>query len=177
MKLRVDEMFLYGTEGASTDQQLIETINNLRFSRFEQTLQEVLIVAKESEPGKGTKEELKTHILDMLGFAYVQHHSIGTSQMRIEEARAVLTAYWNICEKKINEDISSACDVVLLQQCSEAIEKDLFLQMQNWIANEELLKELFLEDIQVRQQRQTWSILVSNIDRILTTYDGLLSSY
>lgn len=175
MAKRVDEMFERSTEGAATDEELIQTINNIRCQHFELSLRQALIVAKETEPGQGSKEQMRNLVVEVLGPAYMQYHAMGKgTALRIDEARAVLTTYWRICEKKIHEDVSQAVDVVLLQQCSEKIENDILSTAQVWLADMDKMKEIFSEDSSVTQQRIKAKELKSKIEAASLTLDRLL---
>lgn len=177
MHRRVVEMFTRSTEGASSDQELIASINEIRFARFDQALVEVLTVAKETEPGKGSKDEMKAHVLDMLGHAYMHYHSIGNGpNIQLDEARAVLSAYWKISEKRINEDVTSSVDIVILQQCSEMIEKDLLESVQLWLADNGRLENIFCEDPKVTQLRKEKTDLKEKVQVALTHLDDLLNN-
>jgi hypothetical protein len=168
-------MFTRSTEGASSDQELIASINEIRFARFDQALVEVLTVAKEVEPGKGSKDEMKSHIMDMLGHAYMHYHSIGNGpNIQVDEARAVLTAYWKICEKRINEDVTSSVDIVILQQCSEMVEKDLLESVQLWLADNDKLETIFCEDPKITELRKETTILKEKVQIALTHLEQLL---
>jgi hypothetical protein len=175
MQSRIEEMFTRSTEGTANDLELIESINQIRFARFEQALIEVLTVAKEVEPGKSTKEDMKSHVQDMLGHAYMELHAIKDGPtLQAEEARAVLTAYWKICEKKVNEDITSGIEVVLLQQCSEKIEKELLSDVQLWLADTVKLESIFAEDVKITEERKQARILKAKIEQALQSLDQLL---
>ncbi len=177
MHRRVIEMFTRGSEGAASDQELILSINEIRFKRFDQALIEVLTVAKEVEPGKGSKDDMKAHMMDMLGHAYMHYHSIGNGpNIQVEEARAVLGAYWKICEKRISEDVTSSVDIVILQQCSEMIEKDLLEAVQIWLADHQLLNKIFSEDPKITLLRQETTTLIDKVRIALSHLDELLSS-
>lgn len=145
MHRRVMEMFTRGTEGAASDQELILSINEIRFKRFDQALIEVLTVAKEVN-------------------------------IQVEEARAVLGAYWKICEKRISEDVTSSVDIVILQQCSEMIEKDLLEAVQIWLADHQLLNKIFSEDPKITLLRQETTTLIDKVRIALSHLDELLSS-
>lgn len=176
LQRRVEEMFLHTIESASTDEELIASINSIRFQRFDQALQEVLAVAKEQNgPGQSTKDELKQHVTEMLGYAYIQQHAMGYGpSLQLEEARAVLSSYWRLCEKKLYEDMSAAIDVVLLQRCSEKIEQDLNSQLQLWMADPLLLAEVFAEDPNVAVERQRFAQLKSDVEAALKSLDRLI---
>lgn len=88
----------------------------IRFSRFESALKEVFTAAKDTESGRQSKAELQKHVMEMLGGFYMHYHSIGFGpSVQLEDAQAALRAYWRICEKRINEDVESAVDMMLLQ--------------------------------------------------------------
>jgi interferon-induced GTP-binding protein Mx1 len=176
LQRRVEEMFLHTIESASSDEELIDAINTIRFQRFDQALQEVLAIAKEQNgPGNSTKEELKQHVIEMLGHAYIQQHAMGYGpSLQLEEARAVLSSYWKLCEKKLHEDVAAAIDVVLLQRCSEKIEQDLNSQLQLWMADPISLSEVFSEDMKVVEDRQRLQQLKVDVDAALKTLDKLI---
>ena len=71
MSKRIDEMFVRCTESASTDQDLIDSINNIRFSRFEDALKEVMASATAPQPGRDPKEDLRSHVQQVLGGFYM----------------------------------------------------------------------------------------------------------
>lgn len=172
---RIDELFVRSIESTSADQALIESINQIRFERFDQVLEEALGVAKEGQPGSMSKEDLKYHIMEILGHAYMHLHSIGHgTHLNIEEARAVLTAYWAICEKRINEDIFSSVDTILLKQCSVKIEENLLQCMQLWLNDNTILDTLFHEDIHIQQQRLRLTTLLKKINKTLEKLDSLI---
>jgi interferon-induced GTP-binding protein Mx1 len=185
MNKRVEEMFQCSTEGAATDEELIQAINAIRCEHFELALKEVLTVAKEPPPGpnhgqgqgQASKEKLRAHVIDMMGSAYMQYHALSrSSSLRIDEARAVLTAYWRICEKKIHEDVSQAVDVVLLQQCSEQVERDVLSIAQTWLADHDLLDKIFSEDHVVNEKRVQLRSMKGKVEAASEVLDKLLAN-
>lgn len=172
---RVDEMFIRCTESASTDQDLIDSINVIRFTRFEQALKEVFTAAKDGESSKQTKAELKAHVLEMLGGFYMHYHSIGFGpNVQLEDAQAALKAYWRICEKRINEDVESAVDMMLLQRCSELIESTLLSKAQEWLADPEQLRAMMSEDPAVQEERTHLKMVRTNIKTALVKLDEII---
>lgn len=175
MNKRVDEMFERSTEGAATDEELIQTITNIRCEHFELSMREALMIAREPPAGQGSKEALRNLIVDVMGPAYMQYHAMGKgTSLRIDEARAVLSAYWKICEKKIADDVAQAVDVVMLQQCSEKIENDLLSTAQTWLADVDKLKHIFSEDEAVTQQRRRAKQLKTQLEGALNALEKLL---
>lgn len=177
MTKRVDEMFVRCTESASTDQDLIDGINNIRFSRFENALKEVLSSATMPDPssGKNPKEELKNHMQQVLGGFYMHYHSIGFGpNLQLEDARAALKAYWRICEKRINEDVLSAVDMLLLQKCSERVEAQLLSTVQEWLSDPEVLRKMVSEDLAVSDERARLKEVRSNIRNALDALDDII---
>lgn len=55
-------------------QDLIDSINVIRFSRFESALKEVFTAAKDGETNKQSKAELQKHVVEMLGGFYMHYH-------------------------------------------------------------------------------------------------------
>ncbi len=140
---KIDEMFLHNIETASSDRELVESINAIRFDRFDTALREMLMVAKDSEPepGRRSEEDLKAHVMEMLGSSYMQLHSVGYGpSLHPDDATAALKAYWRACYTKLNEDVAAAIEVLLLQKCSEMIERDLLLKMQLWLSDSKELE-------------------------------------
>lgn len=172
---RIDELFVRSIESTSADQELITSINEIRFHNFDQVLEEAMMVAKEDSPGNMSKDDLKYHLMEILGHAYMHLHAIGYgTSLNVEEARAVLTAYWGICEKRISEDIFSSVDTVLLKQCSIQIEEDLLTYVQTWLNDNEQLELLFHEDIVVQEERRKLMVLVKKIGKALDQLDSLI---
>lgn len=174
---RVDEMFIRCTECASTDQDLIDSINVIRFTRFETALKQVYTAAKDQDGmGQGqTKAELKAHVLEMLGGFYMHYHSIGFGpSVQLEDAQAALKAYWRICEKRINEDVEGAVDMMLLQRCSELIEATLLSKVQEWLAHPEQLQLMMSEDPKVIEERAHLKLVRTNIRTALEKLDEII---
>jgi hypothetical protein len=172
---RVDEMFIRCTESASTDQDLIDSINVIRFTRFEQAMKEVFTAAKDGESGKQTKAELKAHVMEMLGGFYMHYHAIGFGpNVQLEDAQAALKAYWRICEKRINEDVESAVDMMLLQRCSEIIETTLLSKVQEWLADKEQLHSMMSENPAVIEERAHLKMVKANIKTALEKLDEII---
>jgi hypothetical protein len=121
-----------------------------------------------------SKEELKSYITDILGNAYMSIHALDYGTLlHLDEAVAVLQSYWRINEKRINEEIQSILDLILLQQCSENIEKDLLLNVQLLLSDNEKLEELFLEDPAITQKRNELTALKVKIEKLLVDVDKL----
>lgn len=181
MNKRVEEMFQRSTEGAATDEELIQTINAIRYEHFDLALREVLTVIQPTSNTSnnglkpGSKEHFKAAFVEMMGPAYMQYHALGKgTSLRIDEARAVLTAYWKICEKKIAEDVATAVDVVLLQQCSEKVENELLSVSQTWLADRQALQNILAEDCGVMEQRSKLRQLKTKTEAALQVLDKLL---
>lgn len=140
--LKIEELFVRSVESATSDMYLIESINKIRFNKFETSLKEVLLVAKETGPPEAnSKEDLKQHVMEMLGNLYMQHHAIGFGPtLQLEDGMAALKTYWKVCEMKLNEDVCAAVDLMLLQKCSELVEQQLMGQVQVWLSNTETLR-------------------------------------
>ena len=172
---RVDEMFIRCTESASTDQDLIDSINVIRFTRFESAMKEVFTAAKDGDVTKQTKAELQAHVMEMLGGFYMHYHSIGFGpNLQLEDAQAALKAYWRICEKRINEDVESAVDMMLLQRCSELIESSLLSKVQEWLSNPEQLRQMMSEDPAVVEERAHLKMVRTNIKSALDKLDLII---
>lgn len=168
-------MFIRCTESASTDQDLIDSINVIRFTRFETAMKEVYTAMKDTEMNKQTKAELKTHVLESLGGFYMHYHSIGFGpNVQLEDAQAALKAYWRICEKRINEDVESAVDMMLLQRCSEVIENTLLSKVQEWLSNNEQLRCMMSEDPTVIEERKHQKLIKTNIKIALEKLDEII---
>jgi hypothetical protein len=121
-----------------------------------------------------SKEELKSYITDILGNAYMSIHALDYGTLlHLDEAVAVLQSYWRINEKRINEEIQSILDLILLQQCSENIEKDLLLNVQLLLSDNVKLEELFLEDPAITQKRNELTALKVKIEKLLVDVDKL----
>lgn len=92
---RLDDIFSRGLESAATDKELVRSIEHLRQNRFDDALREALAIA--SDPGGGgtvsatSKHSLKIHILNMVGHAYMQQHSlIAGPNYKLEDARVAI---------------------------------------------------------------------------------------
>ena len=142
--LKIDELFVRSVESATSDMYLVESINKIRFNKFETSLKEVLTVAKETGPPESnSKDDLKQHVMEMLGNLYMQHHAIGFGPtLQLEDGMAALKTYWKVCEVKLNEDVCAAVDLMLLQKGSEMIESELMTRVQLWLCNTDTLREL-----------------------------------
>lgn len=172
---RVDEMFIRCTESASTDQDLIDSINVIRFTRFESALKEVYTACKDQEYSKQNKAELKAHVLEMMGGFYMHYHAIGFGpSVQLEDAQAALRAYWRICEKRINEDVDGAVDMMLLQRCSELIESTLLSKVQEWLADNDQLQAMMSEDPKVIEERAHLKQLRGAIKTALEKLDEII---
>lgn len=142
--LKIEELFVRSVESATSDMYLIESINKIRYNKFETALKEVLTVAKETgKPEDNSKEDLKQHVMEMMGNLYMQHHAIGFGPtLQLEDGMAALKTYWKVCEMKLNEDVCAAVDLMLLQKCSEWIESELMTRVQLWLLNTETLRTI-----------------------------------
>jgi hypothetical protein len=172
---RVDEMFLRCTESASSDQDLIDSINVIRFTRFETAMKQAFTAAPDQELSKQNKAALKEHVLEVLGGCYMHYHSIGFGpNLQLEDSQAALKAYWRICEKRINEDVESAVDMMLLQRCSEVIETTLLAKAQGWLADKEVLNAMMSEDPAVIEERKHLHMVRNNIKKALEKMDEIV---
>eukprot|EP01038_Epipyxis_sp_PR26KG_P012383 gene12383-16611_t len=193
MSKRIDEIFLRSTESASNDSDLIDAINQIRNKRFETALKEVLMVAKEpqvlddsqirgnyrhssvAKSAEIMKDHLKEHVMEMLGHTYMMYHAISYGpNIQVEDARAALKAYWKICEKRLNDDVSAAIDLILLQKCTESIETYLLSSVQNWMDDGSTLAAILTEDENVTEMREQFKSLRLNIMISLSNLNGIL---
>ena len=155
---------------------MIDSINVIRFSRFENALIDVFAAAKDNQiDAKQSKAELQKHILDTLGGFYMHYHSIGFgATVQLEDAQAALRAYWSICEKRINEDVDSAVDMMLLQRCSEVIETTLLSRTQEWLSDPVRLSVMMSEDPKVIEERKHLKMVRTNIKAALEKLDVII---
>jgi hypothetical protein len=146
---------------------LIDSITDvIRFARFEAALKEVY-----TESAKQTKAELKTHV----GGFYMHYHAIGFGpSVQLEDAQAALKAYWRICEKRINEDVEGAVDMMLLQRCSEIIETTLLSKVQEWLADDQQLQAMMSEDPKVIEERIHLKLVNVNVKAALEKLDEII---
>jgi hypothetical protein len=113
-------------------------------------------------------------IATLSGF-YMHYHSVGYgTHLQLEDAQAALRAYWRICEKRLNEDVESAVDMLLLQKCSEIIETNLLTNVQEWINNENKLNNMIAENEKIREERIQLLVLRSNIKNALEKLDEII---
>ena len=181
-------------ECASTDKDLIDSINLIRMSRFEAALQEVLTnpvnapvdstntttTNQSSSSSAGgnkvtTKAGLQVYLKEVLGGFYMHYHSIGFgAHLQLEDAQAALKAYWRICEKRLNEDVESAVDMLLLQRCSEIIESTLLSNVQEWVADADKLSSIVSEDVKVKEEREALILQRTNVKNALEKLDEII---
>ena len=68
---RIEELFDGGgANGYINDEEFQESINSIRFRRFDNAVEACKQSATETRPGKMTKDELKQHVKEMLGHMY-----------------------------------------------------------------------------------------------------------
>lgn len=189
MLKRVDEIFLRSTESAAMDNDLIESINNIRFMRFETALREALLVAKEPEQpnpngnngvtisstGSNNKELLKQHLLEILGPSYMTYHSVGQGPtLHLEDARAALKAFWRISERRLHEDVISVVEIILLKKSSEMVEQELLSIYQNWLLDPDELDSVLQENEVVVNERRKLKALKTSVEAALKQLDEVL---
>jgi hypothetical protein len=121
------------------------------------------------------KADLHAYVKEHLGGFYMHYHSVGYgTHLQLEDAQAALRAYWRICEKRLNEDVESAVDMLLLQKCSEIIETNLLTNVQEWINNENKLNNMIAENEKIREERIQLLVLRSNIKNALEKLDEII---
>lgn len=103
------------------------------------------------------------------------HCSIGFGpSVQLEDAQAALRAYWRICEKRINEDVESAVDMMLLQRCSELIETTLLSRAQEWLSDPVKLRVMMSEDPAVIEERAHLKLVRTNTKAALEKLDVII---
>lgn len=122
-----------------------------------------------------TKAGLQAYLKEVLGGFYMHYHSIGFgAHLQLEDAQAALKAYWRICEKRLNEDVESAVDMLLLQRCSEIIESTLLSNVQEWVADPNKLSSIVSEDVKVKEEREALIVQRTNVKNVLEKLEDII---
>jgi hypothetical protein len=131
----------------------MNSINQIRYDNFDRAIEDALFSVSTPIPGMNSKKDLKLHFQRKLGITYMQNHSVGIGpDAQIEDAKAALSAYWRIAEKRLLDDVVSCVDIVLLNKGSELIEQTLLSEAQNW-TKEGVLNAMVCENIEVTKKR------------------------
>ena len=140
MMRRIEELFDGGgANGYINDEEFQESINSIRFRRFDNAVEACKQSAIETRPGKMTKDELKQHVKEMLGHMYMQFHSVGYGpSVHVDDAKEALKSYWHTSRNRLNDNVASIVDLQLLKGASELIEQDLISLAQQWSCTDEM---------------------------------------
>ncbi|KAH8074766.1 hypothetical protein JL721_2339 [Aureococcus anophagefferens] len=154
---KLDVVFAKESDPYTTNESMLELINQIRLKNFDVALQSVL---NSVPPGsllssdKNVTELAKAHVKRQLGKWYMQTHGVNTTS-KVEDMCTLLEAYWDVATKRLVDNVCMTLEHdftnAILKQLEEAC--FMFAAEMSLDDKETELARLFLEDPQLLEQR------------------------
>jgi len=157
VRQKLDVVFAKESDPYTTNESMLELINQIRLKNFDVALQSVL---NSVPPGsllssdKNVTELAKAHVKRQLGKWYMQTHGVNTTS-KVEDMCTLLEAYWDVATKRLVDNVCMTLEHdftnAILKQLEEAC--FMFAAEMSLDDKETELARLFLEDPQLLEQR------------------------
>ncbi|KAH8097579.1 hypothetical protein JL720_472 [Aureococcus anophagefferens] len=157
VRQKLDVVFAKESDPYTTNESMLELINQIRLKNFDVALQSVL---NSVPPGsllssdKNVTELAKAHVKRQLGKWYMQTHGVNTTS-KVEDMCTLLEAYWDVATNRLVDNVCMTLEHdftnAILKQLEEAC--FMFAAEMSLDDKETELARLFLEDPQLLEQR------------------------
>jgi hypothetical protein len=156
---KLDDVFAKESDPYTTNESMLELVNQIRMKNFDIALRSVL----DSVPPSalvGDNEEKKSkaaaaHVKRKLGQWYMATHGVNTAS-KVEDMCTLLEAYWDVATKRLVDNVCMTLEHDFANFSLKKLEESCFLFAADAGVPEktDLLERLFLQDPRVVQQRK-----------------------
>ncbi len=156
---KLDDVFAKESDPYTTNESMLELVNQIRMKNFDIALRSVL----DSVPPSalvGDNEEKKSaaaaaHVKRKLGQWYMATHGVNTAS-KVEDMCTLLEAYWDVATKRLVDNVCMTLEHDFANFSLKKLEESCFLFAADAGVPEktDLLERLFLQDPRVVAQRK-----------------------
>jgi interferon-induced GTP-binding protein Mx1 len=174
---KLDDIFVKESDPFTTNENMLELINQLRFRNFERALEQVMASVKEpttksSEQGGaaaaaeagGSKSELQAQVTQRLGGWYMQCHGVNVKS-KVEDMTIMIEAYWDVATKRVVDNVCMTMEHDFVGKFLKKLEAECFVLATDCMGAEgpATLGLLFAEDPVLQDRRRS---LIAKRDRL-----------
>jgi len=147
---RLEDVFVKESDPFTTNENMLELINQTRFRKFDRALQHVMnSVAK---PGD-SQDSVEAQVIQTLGGWYMNTHGVNTTS-RVEDMTIMIEAYWDVATKRLVDNVCMTIEHDFLSQVLRRLESECFLLATDVTRKQHDLDALFSEDPLMQSKRR-----------------------
>lgn len=155
---KLDEVFAKESDPYTTNESMLELINQIRLKNFDVALQSVLSTAPPGSimsSNEKARNMAKAHVKRQLGRWYMQTHGVNTTS-KVEDMCTLLQAYWDVATKRLVDNVCMTLEHDFTAAILKELESECFLFAAEYAApdREVELRRLFREDPAVVELRR-----------------------
>lgn len=155
---KLDEVFAKESDPYTTNESMLELINQIRLKNFDIALQSVLSTAPPGSimsSNEKARNVAKAHVKRQLGRWYMQTHGVNTTS-KVEDMCTLLQAYWDVATKRLVDNVCMTLEHDFTAAILKELESECFLFAAEYAApdREVELRRLFREDPAVVELRR-----------------------
>jgi interferon-induced GTP-binding protein Mx len=166
LSAKLDDIFVKESDPFTTNENMLELINQLRFRNFERALEQVMASLKEpSKPSEGVaaaeaagwgKAELQAQVTQRLGGWYMQCHGVNIKS-KVEDMTIMIEAYWDVSTKRIVDNVCMTMEHDFLGKFLKKLEAECFVLATDCMGVDgpATLDILFAEDPVLQDRRRS----------------------
>ena len=165
---KLDSIFVKESDPFTTNENMLELINQLRFRNFERALAQVMGSIEDKEGG--TSADLQSLVVQRLGGWYMQSHGVNVKS-KVEDMTIMIEAYWDVATKRLVDNVCMTMEHDFLAQLLKRLEADCFVLATDSMGADGAahLAALFAENPAVEERRRGLVAKKTRLDDALTT--------
>mmetsp|Transcript_7140 Transcript_7140/g.22532 ORF Transcript_7140/g.22532 Transcript_7140/m.22532 type:complete len:735 (+) Transcript_7140:293-2497(+) len=158
VKQKLDDVFAKESDPYTTNESMLELINQIRMKNFDVALQSVLNSVPPGSLVSGDKDKqaaAKAHVKRQLGKWYMGTHGVNTTS-KVEDMCTLLEAYWDVATKRLVDNVCMTLEHDFTNAVLKDLEEATFLfaaDVTNGDDADAELARLFLQDPRLVEQR------------------------
>ena len=170
LSAKLDDIFVKESDPFTTNENMLELINELRFRNFDRALQQVM-ASIEDKPLGADYSELQALVVQRLGGWYMQSHGVNVKS-KVEDMTIMIEAYWDVATKRLVDNVCMTMEHDFLGMMLKRLEAECFVLTTDSMGadGETQLCHFFSEDSAVLDKRKH---LVAKRDRLDTALQTL----
>jgi interferon-induced GTP-binding protein Mx1 len=164
---KLDDIFVKESDPFTTNENMLELINQLRFRNFDRALEQVMASVaparasgEESEAEaaldpKVAASELQATVVARLGGWYMSCHGVNVKS-KVEDMTIMIEAYWDVATKRLVDNVCMTMEHDFLGKLLKQLEAECFVIATDSMGPKgaEHLARLFSEDAAIMERRR-----------------------
>jgi interferon-induced GTP-binding protein Mx1 len=164
---KLDDIFVKESDPFTTNENMLELINQLRFRNFDRALEQVMasvaparVSGEESEAEaaldpKVAASELQATVVARLGGWYMSCHGVNVKS-KVEDMTIMIEAYWDVATKRLVDNVCMTMEHDFLSKLLKQLEAECFVIATDSMGPKgaEHLARLFSEDAAIMERRR-----------------------